>query len=115
MAEENTYHDYWQHVDSIASEILKEVMDEDSLADAEDRVNELISEAADGDYYVIYTHASAAGLQHSDNEQAWFDQFGELQADSYGDALSKMMYAALDQDIRDRFDQDALEQHFEDE
>ena len=115
MAEQNTYSEYWRHVDSIASEILEEAKAEDDYDAAMERVQELISEAADGDYYVIYTHASAAGLQHSDNEQAYFDVMGDLTADSYGDALTKMMYYALEQDITDRFDEQALEDTFEDE
>lgn len=115
MSEETTYHAYWKHVDAVASEILQEAMDEETLDDAQDRASELISEAADGDYFVIYTHASAAGLQHSDNEQAIFEVLGELQADSYGDALQKMMYYALEQDIRDRFDSEKLEEHFEED
>ena len=115
MAEQITYRDYWMHVDSVAREILEELKAEDSLDDAQDRFNDLVTEAADRDYYVIYTHASAAGLQHSDNEQAYFDMFGDLEADSYGDALQKMMYSALELDRRDRIPEDELEEHFEEE
>ena len=112
---ETTYRDYWEHVNAIASEILEEVKKEATLEDAEERVNELIAEAADGDYFVIYTHAAAAGLQHSDNESAFFDEYGSLEADSYGEALSSMMAAALGQDIAQTFASDELEAHFEDE
>lgn len=41
---------------------------------------------------------------HSNNEDAYFDNYGTLEADSYGDASTKMAYAAMVEEAMERLD-----------
>ncbi len=118
--EQDTYREYWENVERIGADAIQEAIEfSDDAQDAIDAVTQQIDESVDGSYWVIYTHAAAKGLIHSDNEDAIFDEgIGMEGVDSYSDAMTKMMYFALNRDVWDRMPSDweeQIEAHFEEE
>jgi hypothetical protein len=84
-----TQHEYWVEVKALAKSALKEC-----ARDAEG-ARDYLHELVDGHQWVIYTYYAAQVLQHSRNEDAWFEDFDGGEFSSYADAVSKMAYAAL--------------------
>ena len=88
--------DYWQHVTTTAEEIS---------ALPEDERNDRLWEECDGSYWVIYTHAATAALQHSENESAGFEEMGSEVldgCDSYAKVMRRLAFHALRADISNR-------------
>ena len=117
---EDTYRDYWSAVESIGADAIQEAIDYSGDADeAIETVNEQISQSVDGNYWVIYTHAAAKGLIHSDNESAFWEEGMDSSGwDDYGTAMTQMMYAALQRDVWDRMPdgwEAAIEEHFDED
>jgi len=118
MIEENTYRDYWTNVESIGADAVQEAMQHSGDAnEALEMVREHIDQSVDGSYWVIYTHAAAKGLIHSDNESAFFDHGMDASGwEDYGTVVTQLMYFALHQDVWDRMPNDweeQIEAHFE--
>ena len=120
MADGTTYRDYWTNVEGIGVDAIAEAIKySDDADEAIEAVAENVDSAIDSNWWVIYTHAAAAGLIHSDNESAFWDSGMDSGSwDAYGTAMTQMMYFALRQDVADRMPDDwvdGIEEHFEDE
>ena len=118
MSEENTYRDYWMHVESIGADAIQEAMQHSSdVNEALEMVRELIDQSVDGDRWVNYPHVAAKGLVHSNNRDAFFDQGMDTSGwEDYGTVMTQLMYFALNQDVWDRMPDDweeQIEAHFE--
>ena len=97
-----TYHEYWQQVDQIAQMLA----DPDALAEeyGEDAdPSEVLWEITDGHEFVIYYNKAAAVMQHSDNQDAYWEEMGETPAaDSWWSLLPPLAMMAMQADIQDR-------------
>lgn len=85
--------EYHQQCADIANECVTEA-EGDS-----DRAQELIHEAVDSHQWIIYTYFNGIVLEHSSNRGAYFENYGALGANSYSDAMIKMAFAAMHQDV----------------
>lgn len=86
-------HEYFAQCEAIAREAVKEA--EGDREQAHERATESIG----GHQWMIYTYYFAQVLDHSSNENAYFEDFGPLEADGYMDAMGKMAYAAFSRDV----------------
>ena len=85
--------EYRGFIDSAAKGIVDEADGDEEAA------QERASETADGAHCVIYTHEAILTLLSTRNEEAWFDQgLGEL-GDSFGEAVTRLAFAAVEQDL----------------
>jgi hypothetical protein len=94
--------EYYNECRRIAEECVKEAEGD------QERAQDLTHEAVDGHQWIIYTYYNAQVLQHSRNDDAYFENFGPLEATGYSDAMAKMAYAAMHQDVMECLD-DAIE------
>lgn len=97
--DETSYRAYWDSVQSIAEE-AKEA--EKRGEDASD----FIHESVDGSWWVIYTHANVAVLQHTTNEDAAFEQMGSdalIGVDSFGEVMQRLAFWAMRTDVEEAF------------
>ncbi len=106
MCDDMTQRDYYEQCRAIAEECVKEAEGD------EERAQDLVHESVDGHQYIIYTHYNMCVLRHSRNDSAYFDNFGPLQADGFSDAMAKMAFAAMYQDVCEELG-DALEAYNE--
>lgn len=98
--------DYYAEVQSAAATIVEE-----EEGDREAAI-ERAWEYADGAHAVIYYHEAVKTLQNSKNQDAWFDEgLGDL-GDSFGEAITRMAFAAYHQDLLEAIE-DALEAYEE--
>lgn len=81
------------------SDIARELVDECN-AD-EEQMQDRLHETIDGHQWIIYTFHNMQVLQHSKNEDAYFDDFGTLTAESFSDAMVKMAFAAFMRDVQE--------------
>jgi hypothetical protein len=90
-----TQSEYFSEVNAIAENIVRECEgDEDACTDR-------VHEDVDGHRWIIYTYYNLQVLTHSSHEDAYFEDFGALSADSFSDAVQKMAFAAMHSDVQD--------------
>ena len=94
--------EYYKEISALAKQIAEEVEGDT------DRASDLAHEIMDGHQWIIYTYYNLQVLEHSRNESAYFENCGSLDADSYCDAMAKMAFAAMLQDVYEEL-QDACE------
>jgi hypothetical protein len=92
MRETITRHEYYTEVRDLAQSAWDDSKEYDT--DARDTLWETV----DGHQWVIYTHYNAQILLCSDNDNAYFEDFGPLEADTASDAVLKMAFAAFYRD-----------------
>ncbi len=114
---------YCDEIKSIASSMAEEALsdnDWDRDAAEEDINDSRLHETIDGHQWVIYTAYNLDVIRHSDNSDAYVDNFGTADAggiikDKGIDGLHAVMaYCAMEQDVRDIMSDaldDALEEH----
>ena len=99
------YREYWSQVQGIArdcwDEAGEEWPDEGDLARREDAAHDLTWQYVDGHQWIIYYAYNNHVLHHSNNDNAYFVEYGALEADSASDALMRMAFAALLADVRE--------------
>lgn len=88
-----TEREYDEEVASIAKSAVEEHPDD------EDAQVEYVEQSVDGHQWIIYTHYCPSVLEHSDNQDALFDNMGATEFDSYSDAIAKMAYEAMRADV----------------
>jgi len=81
---------YQQTLTDLAYNIVRDCDSEDKYAD---RVHE------DVDSHLVYMSAAFEVLDKSRNCDAYFEDFGNLDASSYSEAITKMAYAAMSRDL----------------
>jgi hypothetical protein len=118
---EITRSQYYDKIRSIASSMAEEALaDNDWDRDAaEDDINDSrLHETIDGHQWVIYTAYNLDVIRHSDNSDAYVDNFGgddaaHILKDRGIDGLHAVMaYCAMEQDVRDILS-DALDEAIE--
>jgi len=95
---EITWKSYREECNAIAEESLREAYENGS---GEDDVYDRVHENVDGHEWSIYNRFHTQILQQSDNDNAYFKDFGNLEADSASDAIAKMAWAALRRDVNE--------------
>jgi len=87
--------EYWSAVRTIARDAFVESVE--SAGDVEPV--EYIDGQVDGNSWVIYTHAAAATCMHSENEDAYFEDNGEITSDSFCSLMTTLAYWAMRADV----------------
>jgi hypothetical protein len=99
-----THSEYWTTVADLANDLIDEYKLQNELEhvseiDADDLIaQDMVWEAIDGHSFIIYTYKALAVLQHTDNQDAAFDN-GGLNADSFADTITQMAFWAMHQDV----------------
>jgi len=93
---EITWKSYRVECDSVAEESLREAYENGS---GEDDVYDRVHENVENHEWTIYYRFHTQILQQSDNDNAYFEDFGSLEADSASDAIAKMAWAAFCRDV----------------
>jgi len=115
---ELTYSEYWAEIESIAENMVSEVMDEteNDREAAEEIINDSrLHETIDGHQWVIYYSYNDDVRRHSDNEDYLTDNFGNEYAGqivaeqgigSLGTEIAFWcMYADVQEKLEDAFDE----------
>lgn len=90
-----TSSEYYTECESIAREAVQEANgDRDTAYDH-------LHQDVDGHRWIIYTYYHTQILTHSQHDNAYFEDFGPLEAESFSDATLKMAYAAMLRDCTD--------------
>ena len=96
----NEYYEYWQDVLGTASNLVDEVIDEN--LDYENAL-ERLDQNVDNSQRVIYTYQAKQCMIHTDNEDAYQDDFGtEGMVNDSGINWSGLAYASFRADILER-------------
>lgn len=90
--------DYYQDVQGVAQDVA-EYIRENAPIDR-DRIMDVIHETIDGHGRVIYTFQAKLGLLASDNEDAYFEDFGSDTMPTE----SQKMYCAMERDVYEELD-----------
>jgi hypothetical protein len=96
MPDSTSYADYFTSVESHGESVIERIKA------GEDDVMDLIHEEVDGSWWVIYTHAALAVLQHSRNDDAGFDSMGSdflAGCTSMAEVYTRAAYFALEADV----------------
>ncbi len=88
-----TDQEYYEQCRAIVAECTAEAEGD------EDRMNELIHEAIDSHQWIIYTFYNLEILRISQNTDAYFDNFGKLEAADFSSAVQSMAFAAFEADV----------------
>lgn len=103
---------YWENVEQIAKDVQQAAHDGQ---DEGDRLHEEI----DGSWWIIYNHASRAVMEHTENDDAIFDELGKDAVDgkgSFQEIVTACAFYAMRADVQDRMGRlDPIEDEEEDE
>jgi hypothetical protein len=91
----NSAQEYYAEIRALAQEARQR-----SYEDGQD-IQEVVHELVDGHQWVIYTHYGLQVLQYSRHENAYFDTFGPLTADTFCSVMAKLTYAAMEADVQE--------------
>jgi hypothetical protein len=95
-----TYNEYWRQVKAIAKEAKAETKEKGSSREAwQERAQESARQTVDGHQWIIYTAYTPWVLMHSPSHDAWFESYGASEFDGYSDVMTKLAFAALEQDV----------------
>ncbi len=87
-----TYQEYWNEIKTLAESVLKEY-DEESRHDG-------AFETVDSHQWIIYNAYHYDVLRHCQDENAYFEQFGEAPTgESVHEILGKLAFVAMLQDV----------------
>jgi len=91
-----TYTDYWQHVESLACEIVEQ-------CHGLDEITEAIYSRVDGDSWIVWTRRAVATLKHTENAANFFAQGMSLDGCADADDIcSTLAHYALLGDVTER-------------
>lgn len=103
MADTITEREYNDVIREIAQKTLPEEYREyGDDQDPDDFISDRLHEIVDGHEWIIYTYYNSQVLTHSDNDGAYFDDIGALEASDYNSAVQPMAFYAMRQDVVDR-------------
>ena len=113
------YSEYHEEITSIVETILEDARSYcDSAREAEEHVAQSLHETIDGHSYIIYTHEAMMVLQHSSNEDAFFEEGMDSSGwESYSDVVTQLAFFAMRQDVLEAMPDDwqgDLESYFDD-
>jgi hypothetical protein len=108
-----TQTEYWDEIKRIVVDSIDEARE--FAPGDENRFNESIWQIIDGHQWIIYNHYHTFVLQHSRNENTYFDEFGALaNVDSFSEVTVRLAFAAMHQDVWDEMPSNWDEQIQED-
>lgn len=87
--------EYYQGVRSIAQDVIERVKEGEEESD-------VIHEAVDGSYWVIYTHANFQVLMCSDHHDAYSEDFGEPPVSDGDINWAALAYATMARDVSEQ-------------
>lgn len=68
-----------------------------------------LPQTINGHEWIIYTHYNTQVLTHSRHEDAYWDEYGEPEATSYGKLMALLAYWAMHADVMERIDMSKFE------
>lgn len=104
-----TDRDYWKEVQNIKKEALREYKDWGRDTDPNEWLSDWLHQTIDGHQWIIYTWYNTQVLTHSRNDDAYFENYGPLEADGFSDAVQKMAFAAFYEDVMQDIDIEPFE------
>jgi hypothetical protein len=98
-------------VKSIRDELVDEYKEYGGGVDPNEFVSDRLHEMIDGHQWIIYYGYNTEVLKHTNNEDAYIDNFGEWPADKgLNDLQMLAAFEAMRQDVSDEIDWDAFEE-----
>jgi len=96
MSNDTSYSAYWENVQCLANYALESHREDDT------DIGEAITNAIDGNWWTIYTHAATAALQHCNNPNAWFEEISEEppSVNNYCELVTILAAYALMEDVQ---------------
>lgn len=93
MSDSITLAEYTAEVASIAAEVAKEAIEYNR------EISDVLHETIDGHQWVIYNAYHFRILQHSRNDEAYFQEYGPIEGGSLSDITTKLAFAAFYADV----------------
>ncbi len=98
MENRNTWHEYWKSIESIATEIKDEWLDDNDID-----IYQFVCENVDNSEWIMYYSENFYVLQHSKNEDAMEDQGLELDTSKgWRNIVNQIAHYAMEQDVQDK-------------
>lgn len=96
-----SYQLYYDEVRACAENILNEyeIHEDDTKEDIREYCLDRAHEYVDEHQWIVYRCYNPQILDYSDNNNAYFEDFGPLTADSAQEAITQMAFAAFHRDI----------------
>ena len=104
MADDMTRKEYWDEIQTIGQDAIEEGWAQASADDDapdEEAIREYVQQTVDGHQWIIYYGYPEDVLRFTNNKDAYIDAFGRIEADNTNEALAKMAYMAMEQDVND--------------
>ena len=98
---ETSYSAYWSAVEATAVDVAQRVKDGEDFGDA-------LHEEIDGSWWITHYHAARAVMQHTENDDALFDEMGAdalSGCDTFGDVVTRCAYYAMFADVASRYEE----------
>jgi hypothetical protein len=111
MSEPISQKEYWDDIHGIAKDAVEEgwaQAGKDADEPDEEAIREYVQQTIDGHQWIIYYGYPAEVLSHTENKNAYFEDFGPLESKDADDALAKMAYAAMERDVWDYIQREDL-------
>jgi len=99
MSEDITAAAYRKELRDLAKQAKDDYQEHGGDQDANEFVSEWLHQHVDGHQWIIYTNYNSQVLGHSNNRDAYFDEYGTLEATDYGTAMAQMSFAAMQADL----------------
>ena len=97
-----TYKDYFETVEMYAVEAIDQAKENGNIDEWSDHVHEFV----DSSSYIIYTQKSREVLEHTNNEEAYVDDYGVEPKDfEQGIPWEKFAYCAMVADVSEKVHQ----------
>jgi len=104
MADDMTRREYESEIQGIALDAIEEGWTQagpDADEPDEEAMREYVQQTVDGHQWIIYHGYPEDVLRFTSNKDAYIDAFGSIEAKDTNDALAKMAYMAMEQDVND--------------
>ena len=97
-----TYKDYFETVEMYAIDAIDQATENGDI----DEWSDYVHESVDSSSYIIYTHKSRKVLEHTNNEEAYVDDYGVEPKDfEQGIPWEKFEYCAMVADVSEKAQQ----------
>lgn len=108
-----THKQYWAQIRSIVKDALREYKQHGTDTDPNEWLNDWLHQMIDGHEWIIYTQKNLFVLLWTDNQDAYFDDFGEMEATDFPSTTARLAYAAMAQDVTDNLNIEPFERAYE--
>jgi hypothetical protein len=104
--------EYYQGVRGVSAELAERIKDGEITERG--GLDQALSEAMDGSYWVIYTHANFQVLLCTDHHDEYMEQMGEAPVADGSVSWAALAYFAMERDVRDQMDAEGVGAELED-